>query len=40
MNYQSLNFGSEGSWNKNIKKGLKVEISFKIWMIFLSFLNL
>ena len=27
MNYQSSNFGSEGSWNENVKKGLKVEIS-------------
>ena len=40
MNYQSSNFGSEGSRNENVKKGLKVEISFKIWMIFLSFVNL
>ena len=30
MNYQSSNFGSEESWNENIKKGLKVEISLKI----------
>ena len=30
MNYQSSDFGSEGSWNENIKKGLKVEISLKI----------
>ena len=40
MNYQFSNFGSEGSWNENVKKGLKVEISFKIWMVFLSFVNL
>ena len=26
MNYQSSNFGGEGSWNENVKKGLKVEI--------------
>ena len=29
MNYQSSNFGSEASWNKNVKKGLKVETSLK-----------
>ena len=40
MNYQSSNFGSEGSWKENVKKGLKVETSFKIWIIFLSFVNL
>ena len=40
MNYQSSNFGSEGSWNENVKKGLKVEISLKILIIFLSFVNL
>ena len=34
MNYQSSNFGNEGSWNENVKKGLKVEI------IFLSLVNL
>ena len=34
MNYQSSNFGSEGSWNKNVKKSLEVEISLKIHMIF------
>ena len=40
MNYQSSNFGSEGSWNENVKKGLKVEISLKIYISFLSFVNL
>ena len=30
MNYQSSNFGDEGDLNKNVKKGLKVEISLKI----------
>ena len=30
MNYQSSNFGSEGSWNENVKKSLKVEIFLKI----------
>ena len=35
MNYQSSNFGSEGSWNENVKKDLKVEI-----FIFLSLVNL
>ena len=30
MNYDSSNFESEGSWNENVRKGLKVEISFKI----------
>ena len=30
MNYQSSNFGSEESWNENVKKDLKVEISLKI----------
>ena len=39
MNYQS-NFGGKGSWYKNVEKCLKVEISFKIWMILLSFVNL
>ena len=38
MNYQSSNFGSEGIWN--VKNDLKVQISFKIWIIFLSFVNL
>ena len=40
MNYQSSNFGSEGSWNENVKKGLKVAISLKICIIFLSLVNL
>ena len=40
MNCQSSNFESEGSWNENVKKELKVEISFKIWTIFLLFVNL
>ena len=39
MNYQSTNFGSGVSWNKNVKKGRKVEISLKIKIIFLSFVN-
>ena len=30
MNYQSSNFGGEGSLNENVKKGLKVETSLKI----------
>ena len=30
MNYQFSNFRGEGSWNENVKKGLKVEIPFKI----------
>ena len=30
MNYISSNFGSEGSWNENVKKGQKVEIYLKI----------
>ena len=38
MNYQSSNFGSEGSWNENVKKGLKVEISLNDF--FLLFVNL
>ena len=40
MNYQSLNSGGEESWNENVKKGLKVEITLKIWMIFLLIVNL
>ena len=40
MNYQPSNFGSEGSWNENVETGLKVEISLKILIIFLSFVNL
>ena len=39
MNYQSSTFGSECSVNKNVKKGLKVEISQKIYMIFLFPVN-
>ena len=30
MNYQSSKFGSEESWNENVKNDLKVEISLKI----------
>ena len=30
MNYESSNFGSERSWNENVKKGLEIEISLKI----------
>ena len=40
MNYKSSNFGGEGSWNENLWKGLKVEISLKISMNFKSFVNL
>ena len=40
MNYQSANFGGDGNWNENVKKGLKVEVSLKIYMIFLSFVNI
>ena len=40
MNYQSSNFRSEGSLNENAKKGPKVVIFFKIYMMFLSFVNL
>ena len=29
MNYQLWNFGGKGSWNENLWKGLKVEISIK-----------
>ena len=29
MNYQSSNFGGQGSWNENVKKGLKVEFLWK-----------
>ena len=34
MSYQSSNFGNKLSWNENDKKGLKVEISLKIQIIF------
>ena len=40
MNYQSSNFGGEGSWSENVKKSLKVEVSLKMSMIFLSFVHL
>ena len=40
MNYQSSNFGGEGGSNENVKKCLKVEIPLKIYMIFLSLVNL
>ena len=39
MNYESSNFGSEGNWNENVKKGLKVEIILKIQITFLSYVN-
>ena len=39
MNYHSSSFGDEESWNKNLLKGLKVEISPK-FEIFESFVNL
>ena len=39
MTYQSSKFGGEGSWKKNVKKGLKVEISLKNLNDFLSFVN-
>ena len=29
MNYLSSSFGDEENWNKNLLKGLKVEISLK-----------
>ena len=38
MNYQSSKLGSGGSWNENVKKVLKVDISLKI--ILLLFVNL
>ena len=40
MNYQSSNSGGKRSWNENVKKGIKVEISLKIQMIFLWSVNL
>ena len=40
MDYHSSSFGVEESWNENLSKGLKVEISLKIKMSFLSFVNL
>ena len=40
MNYQYPNFSGEGSWNVNVKEDLKVEFFLKIYMIFLSFVNL
>ena len=40
MNYQSSSVGGEGSWNENIWKDQKVEISLKIQMIFLAFVDL
>ena len=39
MKYQSSNFGSKGSYNENLCKALKVEISFKLEMIFVLFVN-
>ena len=30
MNYQSSNFMDAGNLNENVKKGLKVEMSYKI----------
>ena len=33
MNYQSSSFAGDGSWNINLLKGQKVEISLKIAMI-------
>ena len=30
MNYQPLSFRDEGSWNENLWKDQKVEISFKL----------
>ena len=32
MNYQSSDFGGEGSWNENIEKGLKVSF-VKLYII-------
>ena len=40
MNYRSLNFGGEQNWTKNQWKGLQVETSLKIQMIFLSFVKM
>ena len=40
MSYQSVKFRGKGIRNKNLWKSLKKEISFKIQMIFLSFVNL
>ena len=30
MNYHISNFAGEGSWNENVKKDLKVEITHKV----------
>ena len=38
MNYQSSSFGGEGSWNKILRKGKKVEIPLKFQ--FFLFVNL
>ena len=40
MNCQSSNFEGEESSSENIKKDLKVEVSLKIQMVFLSFVNM
>ena len=40
MNFQSSNFLGERSWNKNIWKGLKVDILLKVQMKVLLFVNL
>ena len=40
MNYHSWNSGVEESWNENLWKSLKVEISLKIQIIFLSVFKL
>ena len=34
MNYQSSSFGGEGSWNKILRKGKKVEIPLKFHCFF------
>ena len=37
---QSSSFAGEGRWNGNLWKGQGAEISYKIYMIFLPFVNL
>ena len=39
MSHEPANFGGQGSWPLNLWKGLKVETTLKIWMIFLSFID-
>ena len=35
MSHQTANLRDEGGWSANLWKGLKVESTIKIWMIFL-----